>query len=435
MMIITRVSSVLTAALLVSGCAAPRVAQPEVERLAQAYVKLQLAIGEHEEGYIDAYYGPQEWAEAARSKRPVAELKTEAESLIAQTSRLRGDAATLTRRRYLAAHLHAALARVRFMQGERLAFREEAKEFFDIRPELQPLASYDDALRRLEALLPGAGPLSERAQEFRRQYVIPKDKIEAAMRAAIAECRRRTVAQIDLPSGEAFDLELVTGQPWSGYNGYKGNARSIIKINVDLPFFIDRALDLGCHEGYPGHHVYSTLLDSKFAQGRDWVEYSVYATYTPTSLISEGSATYGVEVAFPGDERDRFESDVLYPLAGLDPATATRYSAYRRAAEELSGAYMTIAAEYLDGRIGRDAALQALEIYQLYSRAQAERSLRFVEKYRSYVINYGLGRDVVRAYIEREGGDAVARWNRLEQLLTAPILPSDLVDGDARREN
>lgn len=31
--------------------------------LAEQYVKLVLAVGEHDDGYVDAYYGPAEWRE------------------------------------------------------------------------------------------------------------------------------------------------------------------------------------------------------------------------------------------------------------------------------------------------------------------------------------------------------------------------------------
>jgi hypothetical protein len=58
-----------------------------------------------------------------------------------------------------------------------------------------------------------------------------------------------------LPAEESFTLEYVTNQPWSGYNWYKGHYTSLIQINTDLPVAISRALDLACHEGYPGHHT------------------------------------------------------------------------------------------------------------------------------------------------------------------------------------
>jgi hypothetical protein len=38
------------------------------------------------------------------------------------------------------------------------------------------------------------------------------------------------------------------------------------------------------------------------------------------SFVAEGSANYGVDLAFPGNEGPVFERDVLLPLAGLPPA-------------------------------------------------------------------------------------------------------------------
>ena len=62
------------------------------------------------------------------------------------------------------------------------------------------------------------------------------------MHASIAECKRRTLQYIALPTEEKFTLELVTKQPWSGYNWYKGNATSLIQINTDLPVLMSRVV-------------------------------------------------------------------------------------------------------------------------------------------------------------------------------------------------
>ena len=64
---------------------------------------------------------------------------------------------------------------------------------------------------------------------------------------------------------------------------------------------------------------------------RGWVEFTVYPLFSPQSLIAEGTANFGIEVAFPGDERVAFEREVLFPLAGLDPARADDYYARARA--------------------------------------------------------------------------------------------------------
>ncbi|HEX8661083.1 MAG TPA: hypothetical protein VF686_04390, partial [Brevundimonas sp.] len=79
---------------------------------------------------------------------------------------------------------------------------------------------------------------------------------------------------------------------------------------------------------------------------------------------------------------------------------------------------------YLAGRIGRDEAQTLLGKYTLAEPARAAQRLRFIDTYRSYIINYGLGRDVVQAWVERQGPN---RWDGMETLLSSQILPVDLL--------
>lgn len=246
------------------------------------------------------------------------------------------------------------------------------------------------------------------------------------MRAAIDECRRRTVEQIALPSEERFTLEFVTGKSWSGYNYYQGGYRSLIQINTDLPVRIERAVDLGCHEGYPGHHAYNLLLERDLARERGWVEFTVNPLYSPQSIISEGSANYGIELAFSQPERLSFTRDTLMPLAGLPAAETERYLQLLGELSALSGARMTIGRDYLDGRITKEQAIQLTQRYELMTRPRAEQRMAFNDQYRSYIINYGLGLDMVRAHIERGGANEATRWARMKELLSTPTVPGDL---------
>jgi hypothetical protein len=95
----------------------------------------------------------------------------------------------------------------------------------------------------------------------------------------------------------------------------------------------------------------------------------------------------------------------------------------------LSYAGNEAARRYLDGKIDRAGAIAFLEKYAMYSRPRAEQRLKFIEQYRSYVINYNLGKDLVRAYIERRMGrdkTPMRRWREFIGLLASPRLPSGL---------
>ncbi|MEP2990557.1 MAG: hypothetical protein ABJL11_16705 [Parasphingorhabdus sp.] len=404
-------------------------AEHELNAIAKEYTKLTLAMGEKEAGYVDAYYGPSEWADAAKNDpRNLVELGNDIVRLMERLDApLVIDSEDLElRKRFLSAQLEAAHTRHAMISGEVLPFVREAKGLFGVTPNIRPLSEFDPILEEIEKLVPGDGPLSERVDTFENQYVIPKEKLRTVFDTAIAECKRRTEEYFELPETENFKMEFVTGKSWSGYNYYQGNYQSLIQINTDLPIKISRAVDLGCHEGYPGHHVYNMLLEQNLTRGKGWQEFSVYPLYSPQSLIAEGSANYGIELAFPGVKRLEYEREVLYPLAGLDPDTAGAFWALQIAKQALSGARMTIAQQYLDKEITREQAVADMMKYQLVSRKRAEQSLSFNDQYRSYVINYGLGLDMVREWIEAQGDAPIWRWKAMERLLSEPMLPQDL---------
>jgi hypothetical protein len=259
------------------------------------------------------------------------------------------------------------------------------------------------------------------------RFVIPRDKLDVVFKAAIDACRERTLQHFALPAGESFTVEYVTNKSWSGYNWYQGEYRSLIQVNTDLPIFIDRAIDLACHEGYPGHHVYNALLEQHLVDERGWKEFSVYPLFSPQSLIAEGSANYGIDVAFPADERVEFEQRTLFPLAGLDPSETEKYYRVQELIAKTSYAGNEAARRYLDGEITAEQAADWLTKYALMAPARAAQRVKFIEQYRAYVINYNLGKDLVRDYVEaRSGGDKEKRWKVFEELLSSPRLPSGL---------
>jgi hypothetical protein len=404
-----------------------------MDRAAESYVRLVLAVGQHDPDYVDAYYGPPAWKEEADAhKRPLSELRTEAAGLIEE---LRAHPSTSTdemvrlRHQYLTRQLESMVSRIDMLSGKRLSFDEESKALYDSVAPHYGAEHFQEILDQLEKLVPGDGPLPERIERFRQDFVIPREKLDTVFQAAIDECRRRTLQHVELPPGESFQVEYVTDKPWSGYNWYKGNFHSLIQVNTDLPIFIERAIDLACHEGYPGHHVYNALLEKNLVRDRGWPELSVYALFSPQSLIAEGTANFGIEVAFPGEERVRFEREKLFPLAGLDATQAARYYEVQALTQKLSYAGNEAARRYLDGEITREQAADWLVRYNLSSPERAEQRTRFMDRYRSYVINYNYGQDLVREYIERRGGtekNPKKRWEELKTLLGSPRLPSGL---------
>jgi len=433
--------SIVLAAIVIAGGIVIEGQAPPVDpmaKVAERYVKLVLAVGQHDADYVDAFYGPPAWrTEAEQLKTPLAAIDASAAALEPEIGGvlvpgLKGAEAELwdLRKQYLRRQLASLRSRVAMLQGKKMTFDEESLALYDAVAPVKPESEFQLVIKALETKLPGDGPLIERYDRFKQAFIIPKTRLDRVFKEAIRGCRQRTTSTtVDLPLTENFRVEYVTGKSWSGYNWYQGDFKSLIQVNTDLPIYIDRAIDLACHEGYPGHHVYNVLLEKHLVKERGWIEYTVYPLFSPQSLIAEGTANYGIEVAFPMAQRLLFERDVLFPMGGLESKRVGEYYTVLDLVDRLSYAGNEAARRYLNGEIDRAGAIAFLEKYAMYTTPRAEQRVKFIEQYRSYVINYNLGKDLVRAYIEKRMGrekTPFRRWREFTALLSSPRLPSGL---------
>ena len=429
-------AAAIVGVLAVTGVAEQAQAPDPFLDVATRYVKLVLAVGQHDGDYVDAYYGP------AALKKEAESTKLSLDEIAARAAALEADASKTAlpawkddaelwrlRKQYLQRQLSALEARVAMLQGKRFTFDQESQALYDAVAPTHDEGEFSATIKQLESRLPGSGPLIARYEKFKEAFVVPRERLDAVFQAAIRGCRDRALQHIALPPNESFTVEYVTGKSWSGYNWYQGNFRSLIQVNTDLPIYIDRAIDLACHEGYPGHHVYNALLEKHLVRDRGWIEFTVYPLFSPQSLIAEGTANYGIEVAFTREERTTFERDVLFPLATLSADRVQEYYDVMGLVDRLSYAGNEAARRYLDGKISATAAADWLERYAMMPRARAEQRVKFFDQYRSYVINYNLGKDLVREFIERRvghDGSAAEKWREFAALLSSPRLPSGL---------
>lgn len=397
---------------------------------AENYVKLGLELGQYDPDYVDAYLGPAEWATAAkeqlRSKQQLAaDIASLLKTLAAQTPT---DKDLALRHKALFRNVRAMDVRIRMVNGEQFSFTEEARLIYDVTLPKYDFAVFDKALVEINKLVPGDGDLASRVDAFNDLFSIPAGNVHGVVDVAIAECKARSLKHIALPASENFTLEYVTGKNWSGYNWYQGDNTSLMQINQDLPMKIDKAILLGCHEGYPGHHVWNVLIENQLLKGKGWIEYSIFPLFSPYGLIAEGSANFGVELAFPEDENINYTRDKLYPLAGLDPKKAESLDTLIKLQGKLAHSRNAIAQRYLDGKISREQAVELTRKYSLVSPERAEMSMKFVEQYRAYVLNYNVGKDIVANYINKQSDNQDGRWQAFERMLTELSTASDMVN-------
>jgi len=416
-----------------AGCRSVEPQGDPMDEIAESFVKLVLAVGQHDADYVDAYFGPEQWhLEAQESALALDEIRKGAVDALEALQSLeppRDDALAVARHLFVGKSLESLIARIDLLSDVPMTFDQESAALYDAVAPTLSAEHFQSVLARLEDRLPGEGSIPERFDAFRQGFIIPPESLDDVFQAAIEACRQETRKYIDLPSGESFTVEYVTDKSWSGYNWYKGGYESLIQVNIDLPIYIDRALDLACHEGYPGHHVYNLLLEREMVNELGWVEFTIYPLFSPRSFLAEGTANFGIDVTFPSEARLKLEETVLFPLAGLDPQRAREYYEVQDLAKELGFAGNEAARGYLDGTMSAQEAVDWLTTYSMMSRPRAEQRLRFIEQYRSYVINYNLGQQMVGQYIESHGGTPdrpEERWRLFSDLISRPVVASEL---------
>src|SRR5262249_16216411 len=132
--------------------------------------------------------------------------------------------------------------------------------------------------------------LRDRYITWREAQTVPVDRLPSALASLAEDFRARTRAAFGLPDGEHVDFQLVTNQPWSGFNYYLGQLRSRVAINTDLPVLSLQLGTLVAHEAYPGHHTEHCRKEIGLVRRRHQLEETLFLVGTPQCLLAEGLA-------------------------------------------------------------------------------------------------------------------------------------------------
>ena len=378
--------------LLAAGC---QPATPStLDAVASSYVTLAQELGERDPDALDFSTAPALTAPA----RTLTQINRDANALLTQLEALHLAQSQQPRADFLRLQLIAIATRVDLLQGHKLTVDREAERLFATHRLPDTAATHRAEIRKqISSLLPPASDshtrLADRFAHYDSAFIIPEERVEPVVQAALALCRHRTLEYIDLPPSESVALRLVTHKPWVAFSHYLGNAHSLIEINVDQPLTVDDALELACHEGYPGHHVFNSLRDQQLA-----AEAHINPTFSPSAYVSEAAAAYAPHLAFTLQERIASERDILFPVAGLADLDVSRYVEITLRVRELGSAFPAIAAGYLDGQLEFARAEQQFADEALT--ANAAPTLLYLNEYRSYMLAYTDGPLRLAAYLD-----------------------------------
>jgi hypothetical protein len=386
------------------------------------YIELGLRLGRLLDGLVDAYYGPPDLArrvEAEPDPDP-AKLAADARRLIADLDTGDGgDDIDAHRRRWIRGQVLGLLVTARRFAGEKIGFVEEVEQCYGVRPTRVDDDEIADAQHRIDAVLPGSGPLGERLIAWREAQAIPPSKLDAAINSLADDFRERTDRMFGLPDGEHIDFDLVTNEPWAGFNYYLGELRSRVAINTDLPVLSTSLGHLVAHEAYPGHHTEHTRKEVGLVRRRGQLEETIFLVGTPQCLLAEGLADLGLEVIVP-EQRHETIADHLRPL-GI-PYDAEVASAVSAASELLGNAVRgNVAIALHEDGMSPDDAVAYVERFGLLPHNRAQKAVEFQTDptWRAYIFCYIDGLRLCRRYVD-------GRPDRFARLVTEALLPDDL---------
>ena len=414
------VSAALCSAVAVGSVVAAAGSEPE--QAAETFVGLTLRLGAmsgHEEE-VDSYFGPEAPHPAAQDAPDgVARLRADTDALLSNME-FEEAAHPSPRGARLLAQIRGfdALLQVIGPAARGESFEDEARRLYARSVPVLDAGAAHQVIAALEAALPGPGPLSQRLGEFYRDFTVPADRRRVVFERALQECRSRTLAHWHLPPAEKLDVEWTDSVP-AAWHRYRGGWRSTLQVNPNAVALVGSAIDVACHEAYPGHHAQFLLQDQRAQPAGLPIEDRVVLLRSPASVLREGAANFGVDLAFPFEERVAFDERVLFPLARLDPRQARRYETVHRLVDQLSAAVAPIIAAYRDHRLSSDEAERQLANEALLTSPGA--LLEFADHYGAYVLGYTAVRDSVRDYVKaRSRITGKDEWAVLRELVSDP---------------
>lgn len=386
--------------------------------LAEQYLELVLRFQQIAPSLVEGYTGPPELSDrvAAEPRLSEPELAERAADLHAAVlgAELEPDQTA-----WLVAQTAGIETACNWMSGDALGYRELCEHCHGIEPLEAEEAQFAEAHELIMEALPGPGTAAERYQRWRRTQLVSGEQLVSGLRALADELARRTRERWGLPDGEEVAFETVQGPHWAANADYRGDLRTVVQINDELPIPAWRMVELVAHEAYPGHHTEQVCKDATLVRERGRRELCVWVHTTPQALVAEAIAMLAPEILLD-EEIEEVSAECLRPL-GID-YDISGSSAARRAHELLVPLRANLALWLDEGRIDSEGVRAYARRWLLEEDGYVERVVDGLEHrdWPPYESCYPEGLRLCRRFV---GGDS-KRFGRLlhEQLTPAVLL-------------
>ena len=399
----------------------------EPDALVRDYLLLGLRFDRIESGYVDAFTG-----DPALRQTVLTEPAPDPADLVRQARRLSAALPDVPysngfdqqRADYVGAHLRALECAGRKFAGEDIGFVDEVHAYFDVRISKGDPETYRQAHARLDELLGGEGPLTDRMEAHRTAEEIPPGRLAECIEAFSSALRDRVRADYPLPDAETVEYQVVTDKPWSGFNYYLGDYRSTVAVNADLKQLMSNLPRLVAHESYPGHHTEHCRKEAGLVNRKGQTEQTIFLVNTPQCLMAEGLADLALYAAIgPGWGRWAAE---IYADLGLR-FDDQRAEAVSEASAALAGVRQDAALMLHDEHRDADEVADFLRRWLLVNDVRARQMLRFLSSplWRAYTSTYVEGYRLLRGWLDDRPAET-SLVERFGRLLDEPLIPSTI---------
>ena len=394
------------------------------------YLLLGLRFDRIESGYVDAFTG-----DPALRQTVLAEPAPDPATLVRQAERLLAALPNIphsngfdqARADYIGAHLRALACAGRKFAGDDIGFVDEVHDYFDVNIVKGEVDTYRQAHARLDDVLGDlalSGPLAERMEAYRTAEEIPPNRLAECIEAFSSALRDRVRAEYPLPDTETVEYQVVTDQPWSGFNYYLGDYRSTVAVNADVKQLMSNLPRLVAHESYPGHHTEHCRKEAGLVNGKGHAEQTIFLVNTPQCLMAEGLADLALYAAI-GPGWGHWASEIYADL-GLR-FDGERAEAVSEASAALAGVRQDAALMLHDEHRDADEVAAFLRRWLLVNDTRARQMLRFLSSplWRAYTSTYVEGYRLLRRWLDDRPAN-VSLAERFGRLLDEPLIPSAL---------
>jgi hypothetical protein len=393
------------------------------ERLDEEFVRLALAINEHQPGYVDSYFGPDEWAQEAQQagKVPLPNLTQRVDQLATQVTQIHDWDAQ--RKDFLTRQIRAMQMSLRLLAGEQVSLAEEAQALYDVQPAWKDEAYFVEYQKWLDETLPKGESLRERLETWQSSIEIPMEKLRELLPLITSRLRDLAHEKFHLPEAESFMVDFISAQPWMAYNRYLGGYQSRIEINTDIPMQVHGLAITIAHEGYPGHHTELCMKDAKLIRQMDYRENLVTLINSPWAVIAEGIATSALETVLTDQELEDWYREEILPRAEMTHIDVKTIMGISRAERKMRELWGNAAFMLHDRKKSAEEVISYLQKYELSTEAEANRAIRFMSGPldRSYIFTYTAGYDLLEELFSMAD-----REKYFARLLEEPVTPSQI---------